>query len=55
MTYCLYNISGSRLAFCTDHGCTLCDTAECLAEISCTTYKWYFELFFINVVNVIGR
>ena len=51
----LYDISGSRLTFGTDHRCALVDPAECLAEIFCTADKRYFEIAFVDMVNVIRR
>ena len=51
----LYDIAGSRLTFGTDHRRSLVDPAECLAEIFCTADKRYFEISFVNMVDIIRR
>ena len=55
MTDCLYHITCTGLALCTDHGSPFIDSAECFSQILCTAYKRYFELCLVNMVHIIRR
>ena len=55
MSYRLYHISRSRLAFGTNHGSTLCDSAKCLPKVFGSTYERNLELALVNMVNIISR
>ena len=50
----LYNITRTRLTLCTNHRCTLSNTTQCLAQVACTAYEWYFKLCLINMVDIIS-
>ena len=55
MAHYLHNVTGTGLAFGTDHRCTLVDTAQCFAQILGTADKRYVKLGFIDMVNIISR
>ena len=55
MLHSLNNIAGTRLALGADHGSTLADAAQCLAQILGTADKRHLELMLVNMINIISR
>jgi hypothetical protein len=51
----LHNITSTGFALGTDHGGTLRDTTESLAEVAAATYERGLEAVFGDVVHVICR
>ena len=54
MLGCLRDVTGASLTLRTDHGRTLGDTAQCLAQVGGAAYERHRELVLVNVVHVIG-
>ena len=55
MADCLNDITGSWFTFCTDHGSTFIDTAECFAKIFGTAYKRNLKVSFVDMIDIIRR
>ena len=55
MANCLHYVTGSRFPLGANHGRALTNTAQCFAQITCPAYERYFELGFINMVDIVGR
>ena len=55
MADCLNNITGTRFSFGPDHGSTFGDSSQSFTQIFGTTYKWNFEISFVNMIDIICR
>jgi hypothetical protein len=54
MSNSLDDIPGTCLTLCTDHGSSLADTTESLAQILAAADKWNAEAVLLDVVSMVG-
>src|SRR3954471_5410632 len=50
-----YDVTCSRLTFCTKHRRTFSDSAGSFTQVATATHKWHCIVFFIQVELLIGR
>src|SRR5574344_743246 len=54
MSYSLYYVTSSWLAFCSDHGSAFVYSSECFPQVSCSADKRNPEFTLIDMVDIIG-